>query len=485
MHRGVSSAALAFVLAAACDGDPKAGESAQPVRLAREALLDPQTCQGCHPRHYREWASSMHAYAADDPVFRAMNARAQRETNGELGAFCVTCHAPMAVYEKKTTDGLNVAELPRALRGVTCYACHNAEAIEGDHNGKLRIAGDDVMRGGIQAPMDPGVHGARYSALHDRNSPESSQLCGGCHDVVNQNGVHVERTYLEYQESLLGQLDSPAFDTCQGCHMDARTGVTAVLPDRALPERTLHEHLWPGVDVALTEFPDRALQRAAVECALANGTRVSSLSATPLGEFTITVETNAGHAQPSGAAHDRRLWLELVAYDENDAIVFESGRGDPHPLRDEAGQARDPQLWLMREELFGAAGEPVTMLWEAAFSALHPEGHESTALPALQMPGEPHTLTRKFQLPGLPARLTAQLRMQPIGTDVLEDLVASGDLDPQIVKEMPTFTLHGTAIEWRREDGFTPLTSPKPSPLSCPDDYLCLLDPSADVCARN
>jgi hypothetical protein len=483
----MARAALGWVaLVVACGGEPGAREPEpeKPARLSRETLLDPQTCQGCHPRHYREWASSMHAYAADDPVFRAMNARAQRETGGELGDFCVRCHAPMAVFEGKTKDGLNVAELPAALRGVTCYACHNAEAIEGDHNGKLRIAGDDVMRGGIQEPMDPGVHGARYSRLHDRDSPESSRLCGGCHDVVNTNGVHVERTFLEYEESLLGQPGSPAFDTCQGCHMDARKGVAAVDPQRTLPERTLHEHLWPGVDVALTDFPDRALQRAAVECALANGTRVSSLSATPLGEFTITLETNAGHAQPSGAAHDRRLWLEVVGYDERGAVMFESGRGDPHPLLDEAGERRDPQLWLMREELFDADARPVLMLWEAAFSALHPEGHRSTALPALTELGQPHTLTRKYQLPGLPARLTAVLRMQPIGTDVLESLVDSGDLDARVLKEMPIFTLHGTSTEWKREDGYQPLTTPLPSPLSCPDDYLCMLDPSADVCAR-
>ena len=31
----------------------------------------------------------MHAYASDDPVFQAMNKRAQRETNGALGDFCV------------------------------------------------------------------------------------------------------------------------------------------------------------------------------------------------------------------------------------------------------------------------------------------------------------------------------------------------------------------------------------------------------------
>ena len=50
----------------------------------------------------------MHAYAADDPVFVAMNKRGQRETNGELGTFCVKCHAPMAVANGTITEA-NVA----------------------------------------------------------------------------------------------------------------------------------------------------------------------------------------------------------------------------------------------------------------------------------------------------------------------------------------------------------------------------------------
>ena len=40
------------------------------------------------PQHYDAWQRSMHAYAADDPVFIAMNQRGQRLTAGRLGKFC-------------------------------------------------------------------------------------------------------------------------------------------------------------------------------------------------------------------------------------------------------------------------------------------------------------------------------------------------------------------------------------------------------------
>src|SRR3954465_428275 len=73
--------------------DPQPDPAALPARLSLEKLMDPETCKGCHPKHYEEWSGSMHAYAAVDPVFNAMNKRGQRETSGQLGKFCVQCHA--------------------------------------------------------------------------------------------------------------------------------------------------------------------------------------------------------------------------------------------------------------------------------------------------------------------------------------------------------------------------------------------------------
>ena len=117
--------------------------------LTREQLLDPQTCQSCHPSHYKEWSGSMHAYAADDPVFLAMNRRGQEETDGELGDFCVQCHAPMALREGATFDGLNLPDVPQSLKGVTCYFCHSVDGVQGTHNNPLTLADDEVLRGAV------------------------------------------------------------------------------------------------------------------------------------------------------------------------------------------------------------------------------------------------------------------------------------------------------------------------------------------------
>jgi hypothetical protein len=49
---------------------------------------------------------------------------------------------------------------------------------------------------------------------------------------------------------------------------------------------------------------------------------------------------------------------------------------------------------------------------------------------------------------GLPDRITAEVRVQPIGLEILDELVASGDLDPAVRDAMPTFTLAPTRLEW-------------------------------------
>jgi hypothetical protein len=79
----------------------------------------------------------------------------------------------------------------------------------------------------------------------------------------------------------------------------------------------------------------------------------------------------------------------------------------------------------------------------------------------------------------LPARVTARLRIRPIGLDVLQDLVDSGDLDPAFVAEMPTLTF-GAQLEWTPADGVMKTITAEPR-SDC-STYRCLLDPSLPDC---
>jgi hypothetical protein len=416
--------------------------------LTGEALMDPNNCLPCHADQFKEWSGSMHAYASEDPVFLAMNKRMQRETNGQAGTLCVGCHAPMAVRLNKTTDGLNLADLPQSMHGVTCFFCHQTDAVEGTHNNPLRLATDDTMRGGIKDPIHA-PHRATYSTLHDREAIDSSTTCGACHDVVTQAGAHIERTLDEWNASLYAK-PGPQQLTCGKCHMDGRDGQAAKVD--GAPTRKVHDHSMAAVDIALTPFTDADAQRAAIDKLLAN-TLLTKLCVkqSPTGvvaEVTLD-DAFAGHSFPSGAAQDRRAWLELIAY-RGGMQVFSSGVvADKKAVT----SITDPNLWLLRDKIFGTDGKEVHLFWQAAS---YEADHLTAAITS--DPKDPkffHSVTKTIPLPiPPPDRVTMRVRMRPMDFDLLDDLVASKDLDPAVLDRLPTYELGGTKREWTMDGGF-------------------------------
>ncbi len=435
---------LAIATIAACSSEKQAGPT-----LVGEDLQDPQKCLPCHADQFREWSGSMHAYAAEDPIFLAMNKRMQRETNGAAGDFCVKCHAPMAVRLGKTKDGLNLAELPAKDKGVTCYFCHAVDAVEGTHNSQLRLANDGVMRGPFGDPASGTPHAAAYSKLHDREDSESSSLCGACHDVITLKNAHIERTFLEWKDSLYSK---PGQLACGKCHMDGRDGLAADVAGVGI--RRVHDHSFPSVDIALTPFPEAEAQRAAVQRVL-DTTLIAELcvTAAPLGTAVEVSLDNAfaGHKFPSGANQDRRAWVELIAYRAGQ-VVFSTGvlPDEKKPVVDLL--ATDPKLWLLRDRIFDENGKEVHMFWEAA-------RFEAEQLPAAVTndPKDPaffHNVVRTYDVPGSVDRVTMRVRMRPMDFDVLDDLVRTGDLDPAVLDRIPTYELASTVKEWTPARGF-------------------------------
>ncbi len=435
---------MLLVLLLAC----VAGPSKSPPPLTRAERLDPDSCAGCHPDHHKEWSGSMHAHAGDDPVFIAMNAYGQRQTDGALGDFCVRCHAPVALAEGLTTDGTNLGDLDPGVRGVGCYACHQIDQVTGTHNNATRLADDGVFRGALDRPMETTAHGHEHSPLHDRDKAQSATLCGACHDVVTPAGVHLERTFLEWQLSQYSVEDPGLQQTCGSCHMPGRDG-TAATVDGA-PDRRVHSHSMPGVDLALVPWPERDAQRALVQDAL-DPTVLLSLEVFDYGVGTgVLVSLDnvaAGHGFPSGAAHDRRAWVELVAKDASGSVVWSSGTvGADQSLRDAI--VADPLLWWLGDHARDGDGNSAHMFWEVATveraglpaPSRYPVG-DSRYLEAHQ--------SRTFDLgPVFPATVEAAIHIRPIGREVLDVLVDSGDLDPAVRAAMPTLTLGGSVVRW-------------------------------------
>ncbi len=420
--------------------------------LAASALMDPSTCQTCHPAQYQQWAQSMHAYATDDPVFRAMNARAQRETSGALGTFCLNCHAPVAV-RAQMTDGTNLDGLPASAKGVTCYFCHSVTDVAGTHDNPLKLATNGSLFGPFEDPVPGSPHQVSYSRYLDGATPESAAACGSCHDIANLQGAHVERTFAEWQATSLSQL--PSGESCAQCHMAGRNGpASATSPDKI---RRLHDHGFPAVDLAVATAEGGA-QRAAAQ-ALLDTTLQQTLCVNPATrrlQLTIDNAGASGHGWPSGATPDRRAWVELTAY-QGGQVIYASGNPEASgafpsalPLEE---SSPDPDLWLIRDCIYDGDGNPVTMFWQAQKLA------RSNQLPGLliQNVSDPTSYQTHFmrQFPGsgtlaaLPDHVTVKVHLQAVGDDVLDGLVASGDLDPAVPPQIARYTLGGGALlDW-------------------------------------
>jgi hypothetical protein len=423
-----------------------------PDYLSKEAMLDPASCEECHPAHFEEWAGSMHAYASLDPVFLAMNARGQRETNGELGKFCVQCHAPMALALGLTTDGLNLAELPSHVQGVTCIFCHTVASVEGAHNAQLTLADDLVMRGSYIDPVPNEAHASGYSALLDRKRIESANLCGSCHDIKTPKGVHLERTFAEWKDSLFSNEVPGQQQTCSDCHMKGRDDVAADY--EGVFFRQVHSHRMVGVDTALTPFPDMEAQKKQIEKELKSAVLATlCVKENDEGQGVIAVGLEnlaVGHAWPSGAAQDRRAWVEIQAFDFEGNVVYESGMV---PEGVAMTSIEDPNRWRLGDRTFNEAGDEVHMFWDV-------DVVESDLLPAPTAlnPWEPEWIDvhrrRAVVLDGpKPDRVTMRVRIRPMGLDVLDDLIESGDLDPVYRDGIPTYTLGFTNLEWYESEG--------------------------------
>ncbi len=160
----------------------------------------------------------------------------------------------------------------------------------------------------------------------------------------------------------------------------------------------------------------------------------------------ILDNVGVGHAFPSGAAQDRRAWIEVIAYSGSN-VVYSSG---VVPDDTAVTALSDRDLWLMRDCMFDARGSQVAMFWQSASY----EGNELPAQvtfdqadPRFYQAHKIKTFPATGIIPTVPDRVTLRVRLQSMGLEVIDELIQSGDLDAQFRGAVPTFTVGGT-LEW-------------------------------------
>jgi hypothetical protein len=150
-----------------------------------------EQCASCHPNHYEEWRSSMHAYAFVDPVFFAMHDRGQLETGGALDQFCTKCHSPIASRSGETPAFFDRNALsPISRQGVTCDVCHSTTKVNKISNADFAMSPGNTKFGSLADPAPNSFHNSQFNPLFD-----TSRFCGSCHEVINPENELVEETY--------------------------------------------------------------------------------------------------------------------------------------------------------------------------------------------------------------------------------------------------------------------------------------------------
>lgn len=338
-----------------------------------------EDCKACHPQHYAEWSGSMHAYAMTDPVFFAIRTEGQGQYAGALDQNCVQCHSPIGSRAGELPWGPidRQAIAPVLNEGITCDLCHSITSYSKLGTAGMDFLPGDTINGGIEDPVDNTFHASVYNPLF-----KSSELCGSCHDFIADGGAELERTFREWDEA--GRASTGK--TCAGCHMPEYTGQAA--PDA--PERTLHQHTFVGVDMALIDFPHRAEQAQLVENLLRSAVTLqldTPASVTPGGklQFSVSLTNNkTGHNVPSGTSFRREMWLSVTVKDASGTVVYSSGQLDTS-----GDIIADPDLFNARSTMIRPDGAPTTATWEAS----------SIENPAIR-PGETRVIDYAVILPG-------------------------------------------------------------------------------------
>ncbi len=416
--------------------------------LTPTELRDPESCAECHQDHVQEWRGSRHALASTSPMFQALSAAAEQD----LGSrdLCLGCHGPFIVAEHEGESGLDLDSFDESTRGITCYFCHSIDGIEELHNNGLVLADDGVMRGGFDQPLATPAHESAYSSYQDRRSPDSSAACGSCHDVMLADGVFFERTYQEWSETLFAEEGAPWALGCNDCHMDGTEGVTAQV--EGAPTRRVHSHMWPAVDMPLQENTETDVQVAAVQ-ELLQTTLWAELCVVLYDGgalATVTLENlSAGHGFPSGAAQDRRVWVQVRATKDGKPL-YESG---VVPADQAVGSIDDPDLWVMQNHLYDADGNETHVLWDAVSY----EGVVLNGATAVDPNDPDYVDTHAWKTYGLgstvPDEVTVDVFMRPMTFDIIDHMIDRGTLDASMRKAWPTWQVLPQTLVWTSDMG--------------------------------
>jgi len=314
-----------------------------------------------------DWASTMMANSARDPLFRAKMASETIRNPALKSAIekkCSRCHTPMANVEAGKKGDV-IALLPPgflsenhnlynlAMDGVSCSVCHQIEdtpelGTTAGFTGNYSINSEKTIYGPVSDPQGSTMIGTTGFTPMFSGHMSDSKLCSACHnlytDVVDiETGELTGATfpeqniYNEWEQSRFA--DETNGKSCQDCHMPETDGVqiSSIGPD--VPRDNFSRHYFVGGNTYILDIFNKNREKLGVK---ANGfevtlqrTRDMLKSAASLAivkssntegslNFTVEIKNLTGHKLPSGYPA-RRAYLHVTVKNSASEIVFESG----------------------------------------------------------------------------------------------------------------------------------------------------------------
>ena len=276
---------------AAADKAAMKGDAAHTALYTEKDFPSAVQCGECHPKQFREWSVSQHAYAEVSVVFHAMQHSVNVLMNGSNGDFCARCHSAAAGALNELADSAVLERHEISREGITCISCHRVSKLYNKVSGRIELIPGDVtkpvygptddkeLKRVLKDPQyhvepDPAQVGRHIHAEVITFEPiRSSTFCGQCHDVTLFNGFRLEEAFAEYRTSPAAAEGT----TCQDCHMGKvqgkvsgyEFGPAAVIDGVPTKDRRVTNHLFSGPDYPIVHpgifpFSKRAQELANV-----------------------------------------------------------------------------------------------------------------------------------------------------------------------------------------------------------------------------
>ena len=227
-------------------------------------------CAACHPKQYREWSVSQHAYAQISPIFLSMQMAINSLTSGTNGDFCIRCHNQVGMNIGESVYTSNLERHPTSREGITCVVCHRLNRNLGKVSGRFGLVEGDIYDK-VYGPtgneeLARVLKDPKYVVTAERDKPgravhaEAEKFfalvtpgfCGSCHDVTLFNGFRLEEAFAEYKRTDASREGV----SCQDCHMGKvqgknagyESGPAAVVGGVPTLDRKLTNHYFAGPD---------------------------------------------------------------------------------------------------------------------------------------------------------------------------------------------------------------------------------------------